>query len=117
MTLLHVVEHIPGYAISYMPADYLREARKAIQGQLDDMAATLPNATGVVIGETTEIGDDCTLYQGVTLGGTSWDKGKRHPTLRDGVVVGEDVCDGTVPNVGVGRCAEKNALSRPVPRM
>ena len=43
---------------------------------------------GVVIGETTEIGDDVTLYQGVTLGGTSWDKGKRHPTLADGVVVG-----------------------------
>ena len=43
---------------------------------------------GVVIGETTEIGDDVTLYQGVTLGGTSWDQGKRHPTLEDGVVVG-----------------------------
>jgi serine O-acetyltransferase len=43
---------------------------------------------GVVIGETTEIGEDVTLYQGVTLGGTSWHKGKRHPTLRDGVVVG-----------------------------
>ena len=49
ITLLHVVEHIPGYAISYMPADYLREARKAIQGQLDDMAAKLPNAQAVVI--------------------------------------------------------------------
>ena len=43
---------------------------------------------GVVIGETAEIGDDCTLYHGVTLGGTSWDKGKRHPTLHDGVVIG-----------------------------
>lgn len=43
---------------------------------------------GVVIGETTEIGDDVTLYQGVTLGGTSWDAGKRHPTIEDGVVVG-----------------------------
>jgi len=43
---------------------------------------------GVVIGETAEIGDDVTLYQGVTLGGTSWNKGKRHPTLEDGVVVG-----------------------------
>jgi serine O-acetyltransferase len=43
---------------------------------------------GVVIGETTEIGDDCTLYHGVTLGGTSWDKGKRHPTLRNNVVIG-----------------------------
>ena len=43
---------------------------------------------GVVIGETAEIGDDCTLYHGVTLGGTSWNKGKRHPTLGKGVVVG-----------------------------
>jgi serine O-acetyltransferase len=41
----------------------------------------------VVIGETTEIGDDCTLYHGVTLGGTSWNKGKRHPTLHNGVMV------------------------------
>jgi serine O-acetyltransferase len=38
--------------------------------------------------ETTEIGDDCTLYQGVTLGGTSWQKGKRHPTLGNNVVIG-----------------------------
>jgi len=43
---------------------------------------------GVVIGETTVIGDDVTLYQGVTLGGTSWNAGKRHPTLANDVVVG-----------------------------
>ncbi len=43
---------------------------------------------GVVIGETAEIGDDCTLYHGVTLGGTSWNAGKRHPTLENDVVVG-----------------------------
>ncbi len=43
---------------------------------------------GVVIGETAEVGDDVTLYQGVTLGGVSLDPGKRHPTLEDGVVVG-----------------------------
>jgi len=43
---------------------------------------------GVVIGETAEIGDDCTLYHGVTLGGTSWSHGKRHPTLGKGVIVG-----------------------------
>lgn len=49
VTLLHVVEHIPGYAISYMPADYLAEAREAIQKELDDLAAKLPNAKGVVI--------------------------------------------------------------------
>jgi len=43
---------------------------------------------GGVIGEPAEIGDDCTLYHGVTLGGTSWNKGKRHPTLGNDVVVG-----------------------------
>jgi serine O-acetyltransferase len=43
---------------------------------------------GVVIGETAEVGDDCTLYHGVTLGGTSWQKGKRHPTLEAGVIIG-----------------------------
>ncbi len=49
VTLLHVVEHIPNYAISYMPAEYLTEARKAIQTELDDLAAKLPNAEGLVI--------------------------------------------------------------------
>lgn len=48
----------------------------------------IDHGMGVVIGETAEIGDDCTLYHGVTLGGTSWNKGKRHPTLRPGVVIG-----------------------------
>jgi serine O-acetyltransferase len=48
----------------------------------------IDHGMGVVIGETAEIGDDCTLYHGVTLGGTSWNKGKRHPTLGRGVVVG-----------------------------
>lgn len=48
----------------------------------------IDHGMGVVIGETAEIGDDVTLYHGVTLGGTTWNKGKRHPTLGDGVVVG-----------------------------
>jgi serine O-acetyltransferase len=48
----------------------------------------IDHGMGVVIGETAIIGNDVTLYQGVTLGGTSWNKGKRHPTLQDGVVVG-----------------------------
>lgn len=48
----------------------------------------IDHGMGVVIGETAEIGDDCTLYHGVTLGGTSWNKGKRHPTLGVGVVIG-----------------------------
>ena len=48
----------------------------------------IDHGMGVVIGETAEIGDDCMMYHGVTLGGTSWDKEKRHPTLKDGVVIG-----------------------------
>lgn len=48
----------------------------------------IDHGMGVVIGETAIIGNDCTLYHGVTLGGTSWNAGKRHPTLEDGVVIG-----------------------------
>lgn len=48
----------------------------------------IDHGLGVVIGETAEIGDDVTIYQGVTLGGTMLNKGKRHPTLRRGVVIG-----------------------------
>jgi serine O-acetyltransferase len=48
----------------------------------------IDHGMGVVIGETAEIGDDCTLYHGVTLGGTTWKKGKRHPTLGNNVVIG-----------------------------
>jgi serine O-acetyltransferase len=48
----------------------------------------IDHGTGVVIGETAELGDYCTLYQGVTLGGTGKDKGKRHPTLGNYVMVG-----------------------------
>jgi len=48
----------------------------------------IDHGTGIVIGETTIIGDDCTLFQGVTLGGTGKEKGKRHPTLGHSVVIG-----------------------------
>ncbi|MBF0152669.1 MAG: serine O-acetyltransferase [Magnetococcales bacterium] len=48
----------------------------------------IDHGMGVVIGETTEIGANVTIYHGVTLGGTSWQKGKRHPTLEDDVIVG-----------------------------
>lgn len=48
----------------------------------------IDHGCGVVIGETAEVGDDVTLYHGVTLGGVSWHPGKRHPTLENGVVVG-----------------------------
>jgi serine O-acetyltransferase len=71
----------------------------------------LDHGLGIVIGETTEIGDDCTIYQGVTLGGTSLYKGvKRHPTLGKGVVVsaGAKVLGGF--NVGDGARIGSNAV-------
>jgi len=49
ITLLHVIEHIPGYAVSYLPENYLSEARIAVQGKLDDMAEKIPNAQSVLI--------------------------------------------------------------------
>lgn len=48
----------------------------------------IDHGAGVVIGETAEVGDDVTMYHGVTLGGTSWSPGKRHPTVQDGVLIG-----------------------------
>ena len=48
----------------------------------------IDHGMGVVIGETAEINDDCSIYHGVTLGGTTWNKGKRHPTLKNGVIIG-----------------------------
>ena len=76
----------------------------------------IDHGMGVVIGETAEIGDDVTLYHGVTLGGTSWRKGKRHPTLEDGVVVGAGAK--VLGNIEVGHCARIAAGSvvlKPVP--
>jgi serine O-acetyltransferase len=72
---------------------------------------------GVVIGETAIIGDNCTLYHGVTLGGTSWNKGKRHPTLHNNVVVGAgakvlgpiDIYDGA-------RIGSNSVVVKPIPK-
>ncbi len=70
----------------------------------------IDHGMGVVIGETSEIGDDCTLYHGVTLGGTSWNKGKRHPTLGDGVVVGAGAKILGPITVGAGAKIGSNAV-------
>ena len=48
----------------------------------------IDHGMGIVIGETSKIADDCSIYHGVTLGGTTWEKGKRHPTLENGVIIG-----------------------------
>src|SRR5690554_3228194 len=70
----------------------------------------IDHGMGVVIGETAEIGDDVTLYHGVTLGGTTWNKGKRHPTLEDGVVVGAGAKVLGPFSVGAGAKIGSNAV-------
>lgn len=70
----------------------------------------IDHGMGVVIGETAIIGDDCTLYHGVTLGGTSWNKGKRHPTLEAGVVIGAGAKILGPITVGAGAKIGSNAV-------
>ena len=70
----------------------------------------IDHGMGVVIGETAEIGDDCTLYHGVTLGGTTWQKGKRHPTLENGVVIGAGAKVLGPLNVGANARIGSNAV-------
>ena len=78
----------------YLSARAISQAAKMIKGIEIHPGATIgkglmiDHGTGVVIGETAEIGDNCTIYQGVTLGGTGKDVGKRHPTLGNNVMVG-----------------------------
>lgn len=76
----------------------------------------IDHGMGVVIGETAEIGDDVTLYHGVTLGGTTWNKGKRHPTLGDGVVVGAGAKVLGPITLGAGsRVGSNSVVTRDVP--
>lgn len=76
----------------------------------------IDHGMGVVIGETAVIGDDCTLYHGVTLGGTSWQKGKRHPTLGNNVVVGAGAKVLGPIRIGDGARIGSNAVVvKPVP--
>ncbi|MEL0324969.1 MAG: serine O-acetyltransferase [Rhodospirillales bacterium] len=70
----------------------------------------IDHGMGVVIGETAEIGDDVTIYQGVSLGGTSLAKGKRHPTLEDGVIVGSGAQILGPFTVGAGARVGANAV-------
>ena len=70
----------------------------------------IDHGMGVVVGETSEVGDDVTLYQGVTLGGTSLEKGKRHPTIGDGVIIGSGAQVLGPLNVGSGARIGANAV-------
>ena len=90
----HRASHWLWHRRARMPARALAELTRMLTGvDIHPAAAISPgvfidHATGVVIGETAEIGADVTIYQGVTLGGTSLDKGKRHPTVGDRVIIG-----------------------------
>lgn len=78
----------------------------------------IDHGAGVVIGETAEVGNDVTLYHGVTLGGITWNKGKRHPTLCDGVMVGAGakilgaVVIGEGASIGANSVVVKNIPAR-----
>jgi serine O-acetyltransferase len=76
----------------------------------------IDHGSGVVIGETAEVGNDCLIYQGVTLGGTGKEKGKRHPTLGDHVVVGTGAK--VLGNIKIGdhvKIGAGSVVIRPVP--
>ncbi|MGA9761140.1 MAG: serine O-acetyltransferase [Gaiellaceae bacterium] len=90
----HRVAHVLWHWRLRLVARWISQLARALTGIEIHPAATIgpglfiDHGMGVVIGETAELGAEVTLYQGVTLGGTSLEKGKRHPTLGDGVVVG-----------------------------
>lgn len=92
--IAHRIAHVLYKKEHYFSARAISQAAKMITGIEIHPGATIgkglmiDHGTGVVIGETAEIGDNCTIYQGVTLGGTGKDVGKRHPTLGNNVMVG-----------------------------
>ncbi len=76
----------------------------------------IDHGMGIVIGETAEIGDDVSMYHGVTLGGTSWNKGKRHPTLENNVLVGAGAKILGPITIGKGaRIGSNSVVSKDVP--
>lgn len=92
--LAYRVSHKLYLSRHYLPARAVSQLARFVTGIEIHPGATIghnffiDHGAGVVIGETAEIGDNCTIYQGVTLGGTGKDTGKRHPTLGNNVMVG-----------------------------
>jgi serine O-acetyltransferase len=120
--LLHRVAHRLYRAGWFTPARMVSQLSRTLTGIEIHPGATIgkrffiDHGMGVVIGETAEIGDDVLLYQGVTLGGTGKDTGKRHPTLGNGVVVGTGAK--ILGNIRIGDYSKVGAGSvvvRPVP--
>jgi serine O-acetyltransferase len=120
--LLHRMAHRMYRAGWFTPARVVSQFSRTITGIEIHPGARIghrffiDHGMGVVIGETSEIGDDVLLYQGVTLGGTGKDHGKRHPTIGDGVVIGTGAK--ILGNIRIGDHAKVGAGSvvvRPVP--
>ena len=114
--LIHRVSHKLWRAGLKWAARFLSHIARFLTGIEIHPGATIgrrffiDHGMGVVIGETAEIGDDCTLYHGVTLGGTTWEKGKRHPTLENGVVIGAGAKVLGPLNVGANARIGSNAV-------
>lgn len=92
--LLHRVNHWLWEKKLYLLARFTAHVSRFLTGVEIHPGASIgrrlfiDHGMGIVIGETSELGDDCSIYHGVTLGGTTWQKGKRHPTLKNGVIIG-----------------------------
>jgi serine O-acetyltransferase len=113
---VHRASHAMWLKGHYLAARLLSQLSRAVTGVEIHPGATIgrrffiDHGMGVVIGETTEIGDDVMLYQGVTLGGRSLEKVKRHPTLKDGVVVGSGARVLGAITIGKGAQVGANAV-------
>lgn len=86
----HLLWHKKLYLLARLTAHFARfiTGIEIHPGAIIGRRFFIDHGMGIVIGETSEIGDDVSIYHGVTLGGTTWNKGKRHPTIHDHVVIG-----------------------------
>jgi serine O-acetyltransferase len=118
----HRVAHALWRRRLYWPARCLSHVSRFLTGIEIHPGATIgqrcfiDHGMGIIIGETTEIGDDVLIYKGVVLGGTSLDKGKRHPTIGDGVVIGSNAV--ILGPITIGDCARIGSgavVIKPVP--
>ena len=118
----HRITHWLWHHNAKLPARFLAEIIRKVTGVEIHPGAVLgsgvfiDHATGVVIGETTEVGDNVTIYQGVTLGGTSLGHGKRHPTIEDNVTIGAGAKVLGAITIGEGsQIGSNSVVIKPVP--
>ena len=121
--LLHRLAHVFWEGNLFFVARLVSEVARFLTGieihpgAIIGRRLVIDHGIGVVVGETAQLGNDITLYQGVTLGATRFHKGKRHPTLENGVVVGAgasilgDIVVGTGAKVGAGAVILKPVAS------